>query len=294
MKYFFLILLFSLSSLAKPKIITSFSILAGLSQELAGDMIEVESLVKVGLDPHHFEPSARDIQKLKSADLILINGLNFEPWIEKLLSSQNLQSKTVILSRGVKPLSIEKTHHHQNHSDHESIDPHAWLTPNNALIYARNLTDALSKIEGLDQKKLSAHFNQFEAQMKSLNELVAQGKKKYSEKNPEIIISHSSLQYLLQEMGVRLLAIHKFNMEDRVDSKSAMNTAKMLSEKKVKVAFLENSVNSSYFQRLIKEYKLQLGGTLYSDSLSTDKSGPQSLSALLESNIKTIQAALIR
>ncbi|HAQ87766.1 MAG TPA: metal ABC transporter substrate-binding protein, partial [Pseudomonas sp.] len=144
MRYLFFVLTLwlplSLHAEEKLNVVTSFSILADLAQQVGGDRIELTNLVDADADAHVYEPSPDDAKALLRADLIVANGLGFEPWLERLLASSEPAGKRINASAGVVPLMLEE--------DGEKVpDPHAWQSLTNVEIYVRNITKALVQLD---------------------------------------------------------------------------------------------------------------------------------------------------
>ena len=143
----------TLQAEAKFKVVTTFTVIQDIAQNVAGDAATVESITKPGAEIHEYEPTPKDIVKAQSADLILWNGLNLERWFERFF--QNIKDKpAVVVTEGITPLSIYEGPYK------DAPNPHAWMSPSNALIYVENIKNALVKYDpqnaGTYQKKCSS------------------------------------------------------------------------------------------------------------------------------------------
>ncbi len=122
----------------KPKVITTFTVIADIARNVAGDAAEVDSITKAGAEIHNYQPTPRDILKARDADLVLWNGLNLERWFEKFLTNLN-DVPSAVVSDGVTPISIS------GGAYDGKPNPHAWMSPENALIYVENIRKALTR-----------------------------------------------------------------------------------------------------------------------------------------------------
>lgn len=129
----------SLSAAEKARVVTTFSILADITREIGGDDIQLTNLVGADADAHVFEPAPAQVRAVLEADLVIANGLGFEPWLERLLASGEARGTRIDASKGVVPITVLE-------HDQRLVDPHAWQSLGNAEIYARNITQALVQL----------------------------------------------------------------------------------------------------------------------------------------------------
>lgn len=273
----------SFANAKKIKVVTSFSVLAALASEILSDQAEVTSLVRGNTDPHHFEPSIQDIQKLKSADLIIKNGFQFEPWMDKLLKAQNLDSRSVELTKGLTALPLPGTK--------KGKDPHAWLSAENALIYATNLRERVRTMDDLDQNLIDKNHRNFQERTQKLILEMKAFKNRVKDQAPTILSAHESLSYLGRELGLQVISVHSYNISDFDNSKKIRSIYQSAGEKKIAAAFAEKSVSSPLFDRIVKESGLKTGDPLYTESVP-NISSPQAFSEMLAHNVQTIMKVL--
>lgn len=271
---FLTILIFSFSALAKPTVLTSFSIIESITQDLAGDLAQVETIVPFGQDPHHFEPTAKDIQKMMKADLIVLNGLGFEHDLEHLLKSKNILTKTLVATTGMQKIFIEK----------QVADPHAWLSVENAMIYAENISRVLIKLIPNGEKQILENQKIFLSKINLIKKQRDDFKIKNQTNVLSILCTHDSLGYFSQDLGFKVVPAENYKLDQSHDAKTFANISKSLKEKQIKAAFIESSVRSATFDRLVKESQIQLGGTLYTESLSAKDGPANTYIKLLEHN----------
>ena len=270
----------------KPKIpvVTSFSILGDITQKIGGEHIQVIALVGPDEDAHTYEPSPDDAKALLNAKVIVKNGLGFEPWLDRLVSSTETKATVVTASEGVAAHSMEE--------DGEIIpDPHAWHDLANAKLYVNNITRALIKADPADQADYTRNS---QAYLKALDRLQAEAKTKLGhlpEGNRSIVTSHDAFGYLGQAYGIDFMAPQGLSTEREPSAAEVATLIRQIRDDKVKAVFMENIKDSRLLQQIADESGAHIGGTLYSDALASK--GPASnFLGLFEYNLNTLHAAL--
>ena len=270
----------------KPKIpvVTSFSILGDITQKIGGEHIQVIALVGPDEDAHTYEPSPDDAKALLNAKVIVKNGLGFEPWLDRLVSSTETKATVVTASEGVAAHSMEE--------DGEIIpDPHAWHDLANAKLYVNNITRALIKADPADQADYTRNS---QAYLKALDRLQAEANTKLGhlpEGNRSIVTSHDAFGYLGQAYGIDFMAPQGLSTEREPSAAEVATLIRQIRDDKVKAVFMENIKDSRLLQQIADESGAHIGGTLYSDALASK--GPASnFLGLFEYNLNTLHAAL--
>ena len=283
----FLVMGSSLSLAAEnPKIpvVTSFSILGDITRKIGGEHIQVMALVGPDEDAHTYEPSPDDAKALLNARLIIKNGLGFEPWLDRLVTSTETRATLVTASEGVTAHSMEE--------DGAIIpDPHAWHDLANAKLYVNNITRALIEADPADQADFTRNS---QAYLKALDHLQAQAKTKLGNLpagNRRIVTSHDAFGYLGQAYGIDFMAPQGLSTEREPSAAEVAALIRQIRDDKVKAVFMENIKDSRLLQQIADESGAQIGGTLYSDALASK--GPAStFLGLFEYNLDTLNAAL--
>ena len=270
----------------KPKIpvVTSFSILGDITQKIGGEHIQVIALVGPDEDAHTYEPSPDDAKALLNAKVIVKNGLGFEPWLDRLITSTETKATVVTASECVAAHSME--------DDGEVIpDPHAWHDLANAKLYVNNITRALIKADPADQADYTRNSQTY---LKALDSLQAQAKIKLSglpAGNRRIVTSHDAFGYLGQAYGIDFMAPQGLSTEREPSAAEVAALIRQIRDDKVKAVFMENIKDSRLLQQIADESGAHIGGTLYSDAMASK--GPAStFLGLFEYNLNTLHAAL--
>jgi zinc/manganese transport system substrate-binding protein len=277
----------------KLKIIASFSILADITKAITGDAVDVTSLVEPEADLHHFEPRPHDIKRLLEADLVIVNGLGFEPWLDRVKPKAKKTPLWAVASDGVLPLPFD----HHDHSDHsaseaEAVDPHAWQDVNNARLYAKNIATALITLDpdrrALYLENLARYDNALEKLDREVKQAIAAippGKRK-------IVTTHDAFGYFETAYGLKMIAPLGVGIEAQPSAKDIARIIRQIRDEAIPAIFLETAIDPRLAEQLASETGVKIGGTLYADTLS-QKNGPAgTYITMMETNIRTLTNAL--
>jgi zinc/manganese transport system substrate-binding protein len=274
----------SLQAAEKLQVVTSFSILADLTREVGGDHVELTNLVDADADAHVYEPSPDDAKALLRADLIIANGLGFEPWLERVLASSEPKGKRINASAGVVPLMLDK--------DGERVpDPHAWQSLTNAEIYVRNIAKALGELDPANvdvyNQRGDAYLTRLHALLKkadaSIGSLPASQRK--------VVTSHDAFGYLGQAWQLQFIAPQGLSTHDEPSAAEVAALIRQIRSEGVRAVFVENIRDPRLIRQIADEAGAKVGGTLYSDALASE--GPASTYlGMFEHNLDTLMAAL--
>ncbi|MEL7559069.1 metal ABC transporter substrate-binding protein [Stutzerimonas chloritidismutans] len=276
----------SLHAEEKLDVVTSFSILADLVQHVGGDRIQVTNLVDADADAHVYDPSPDDAKALLRADLIVANGLGFEPWLESLLASSEPAGKRINASAGVVPLMLEE--------DGEQVpDPHAWQSLTNVEIYVRNITKAFVQLdpdhrEGYEARR-DAYLGRLHALLKRADAQIAS----LPASQRKVVTSHDAFGYLGQAWQLAFIAPQGLSTHDEPSAAEVAGLIRQLRREGVRAVFVENIRDPRLIEQIAEEAGATVGGTLYSDALASE--GPASTYlGMFEHNLDTLMAALKR
>ncbi len=274
----------SLSAAEKLQVITSFSILADITQQIGGDYIELRNLVGADADAHVYAPSTEDAKAVLDADLIIANGLGFEPWLDRLIASSDAAGTRIDASAGVLPLMLDE--------DGEKVpDPHAWQNLANAEIYVRNITKALSQIDPTNAALYAYRSEAYISQIRALLSEARAGLGQLPQAQRTIITSHDAFGYLGQAYGLKFIAPQGLSTEDEPSAAEVAALIRQIRADGVRAVFVENIRDPRLIQQIAAEGGAKVGGTLYSDALASE--GPaSSYLGMFEHNLATLLAAL--
>jgi zinc/manganese transport system substrate-binding protein len=281
---FSLMMSMSLSAAEKLQVVTSFSILADMTQHVGGEHIQITNMVGPDADAHTYEPTPNDAQALLKAKIIIKNGLGFEPWLDRLVASSDAQAPVITASRGVIPRDLDE--------DGETVaDPHAWHNLANAELYVGNITKALIAADPANEADYQRNST---AYLKQIYALLAEAKAKLGALPPgnrKIVTSHDAFGYLGQAYGIDFMAPQGLSTEREPSAAEVAALITQIRQAKVKAVFMENIKDARLLKQIADESGAQIGGTLYSDALAT--TGPAStFTGLFEYNLNTLYNAL--
>ncbi|MBZ4212036.1 MAG: metal ABC transporter substrate-binding protein [Rhodoferax sp.] len=252
-------------------VVATFSILGDLVKVVGGDRVAVTTLAGPDADAHEFNPSPAHAKAVFNARLFVLNGLNFEPWAQKLAKSAGYKGDTVVASQGVKPRQLATESGHT----HGETDPHAWQNPLNVILYVNNIASRLAKLDPSGAVKYRANaevyakqLRAFDAQAKSRFDAIAADKRK-------VITSHDAFGYLSARYGITMLAPEGISTDAEPSAKHVAELIRQIKREEIKAVFVENMSNRKLIDQLSKDAGVTVGASLYSDALS-DASGPAS------------------
>lgn len=285
------------AALAEPlKVVASFSIIGDFAQNVGGDRIELTTLVGPDGDAHVYEPSPADAVKMSKADVVLVNGLQFEGFLQRLVEASATKATVVELTKGVVPIKMKQGHDHAAESDghnHGDLDPHAFQSIANAKIYVKNIADAFCAADaaGCDSYKANAttytaKLDKAEAEVKAAVAEIPQDKR-------TIITSHDAFGYFENAYGLTFLAPEGISTEAEA---SAADVAALISQvrgDKASAIFVENITNPRLVEQIASETGIKVGGTLYSDALSKADGPAATYIDMMKNNIATITGAIL-
>ena len=304
--------LFATSAHAEPMpVVTSFTILADMTRQIGGERVQVHSLVGENGNAHAFQPSPSDARRLGSAKLVIINGLGFEGWIERLVRASGYPGKVAVASAGIKALDMpEGCHHHHHHGEHGhdhahhhdhdhghshahgGSDPHAWQDAGNALQYVDNITAALSEADPDGKAFYASNAERYKGEIKALDAAIRQAFAALPEARRRVVTSHDAFAYFGRAYGMKFIAPLGINSEVEPSAREVGWLIRQIRQEQIPAVFMENITDPRLIERISKESGARLGGTLYSDSLS-DKNGPApTYLKMMRYNADTLSAAL--
>jgi zinc/manganese transport system substrate-binding protein len=259
----------------KVKAVSSFSILADLIRQIGGDRVDVTALAGPNADMHAFQPTPADAKAVAAADLVVINGLGFEGWADRLVKSSGYKKQPVIASKGIKSLAAEDDKHGHGGKGHAQgrADPHAWQAVANVKTYVANIRDALIAVDAGGKADYESAAGDY---LKKLDALEAEIKGAFADVPKtmrRVITSHDAFRYYGNAYGIAFLSPQGVTGNSEPTAKDVGALIRQIKREKVKAVFVENISSPRLIETIAKESGASMGGTLYSDALS-DPSGP--------------------
>ncbi|KAL1043386.1 metal ABC transporter substrate-binding protein [Haemophilus influenzae] len=258
--------LFAMQANAKFKVVTTFTVIQDIAQNVAGNAATVESITKPGAEIHEYEPTPKDIVKAQSADLILWNGLNLERWFERFF--QNVKDKpAVVVTEGIQPLSIYEGPYK------DAPNPHAWMSPSNALIYIENIKNALVKYDPQNAAVYEKNAADYAQKIKQLDEPLRAKLAQIPESQRWLVTSEGAFSYLAKDYNLKEGYLWPINAEQQGTPQQVRKVIDLVRKNNIPVVFSESTISAKPAQQVAKESGAKYGGVLYVDSLSA-KNGP--------------------
>ncbi|MGJ8531944.1 MAG: metal ABC transporter substrate-binding protein [Alphaproteobacteria bacterium] len=250
----------------KMKVVTTFTVIADMAANVAGDAAEVVSVTKPGAEIHGYEPTPQDIVRASDADLILWNGMNLELWFEQFLSNlKDIPAAT--LTDGINPIPIGAG------SYEGQPNPHAWMGLDNALIYIDNIVEAFAEHDpdnaAIYAKNAAAYKDQLRATIEPLREQVA----KIPEAERWLVTCEGAFSYLARDFGMKELYLWPMNADQVGTPQQVRAVIDGVRDNDIPVVFCESTVNTAPAKQVARETGAAYGGELFVDSLS-EANGP--------------------
>ncbi len=250
----------------KLTVLTTFTVIADMTSNVAGDSANVLSVTKPGAEIHNYQPTPKDIAKAKDVDLVLWNGMNLELWFEKFLSHLEGIPHAVVTD-GIEPIGISQGPYTGK------PNPHAWMSPTDALIYIDNITAAMSKV---DPDNADTYQNNAQAYKTKITNAIEPLKTKLNtidESERWLVTSEGAFSYLARDFGLNELYLWPINADAQGTPLQVKHVIDKVREHNIPAVFSESTVSDKPAKQIARETNSHYGGVLYVDSLS-EQDGP--------------------
>ena len=279
----------------KIRVVATFSVIGDMVANVAGDRVDLVTLVGPAGDTELFKPSLADGKSVAEAKIVFMNDLNdeFEPWLEPLLKSVKFGGSKIVVSRGAKTYSSSEERAPRNKAA-EEIDQHAWLDPKNGVIYVRNIAAALAKS---DPANAPDYRTRAAAYIKELQDLDAWAKAEMAAVPPakrRILSSHDSLQYLAKAYGITMLSINGWTNNSEASAAELASLSQQIRREGIHALFLDSITDPRAMQQVAQETGATIGGTLYGDALSKPGGEADSYLNMVRHDVTTLTAGMMK
>ncbi|EDJ3679546.1 iron/manganese ABC transporter substrate-binding protein SitA [Salmonella enterica subsp. enterica serovar Give] len=245
----------------KFKVITTFTVIADMAKNVAGDAAEVSSITKPGAEIHEYQPTPGDIKRAQGAQLILANGLNLERWFARLY--QHLSGvPEVVVSTGVKPMGITEGPYNGK------PNPHAWMSAENALIYVDNIRDALVKYDPDNAQIYKQNAERYKAKIRQMADPLRAELEKIPADQRWLVTSEGAFSYLARDNDMKELYLWPINADQQGTPKQVRKVIDTIKKHHIPAIFSESTVSDKPARQVARESGAHYGGVLYVDSLS--------------------------
>lgn len=271
---------------SKPKVLTTFTVIADMARAVAGDQLVVESITRIGAEIHGYEPTPSDLAKAQDAQLLLYNGMNLERWFEQFLG--NLQGvPAVVLTEGIEPIPIAAGPYT------DKPNPHAWMSPQNALIYVENIRRAFVELDPENADIYNANAASYSAQLQAIDQRLRADLERVPPGQRYLVSCEGAFSYLAQDYGLQEIYMWPINAEQQFTPKQVQRVIEQVKSNNVPTIFCETTVSDEGQRQVAKTTGARFGGSLYVDSLSTPSGPVPTFIDLLEYDVQTITQGLL-
>ncbi|KXU37367.1 iron-binding protein [Cephaloticoccus capnophilus] len=266
---------------AKLRVVTTFTILQDLAQNVAGDCAVVESITKPGAEIHGYEPTPQDIIKAQQADLVLWNGLGLELWFERFFVRLK-DVPSVVLSAGVTPIAIAEGPYSGR------PNPHAWMSPRAALVYIENVRAALVAHDPANAATYNANAAAYGAQFAAVEADLRARLSRIPAAQRWLVTSEGAFSYLAHDFGMKELFLWAVNADQQGTPQQVKKVIDAVRANAIPVIFSESTISDKPARQVARETGIRYGGTLYVDSLTAADGPAPTLLRLIGYNAEVI------
>ncbi|WP_067244353.1 metal ABC transporter substrate-binding protein [Microbacterium resistens] len=268
----------------RPRVLTTFTVLADIARNVAGDHLAVESITKAGAEIHGYEPTPGDIRRAADADLILDNGLNLELWFAQFV--EELDVPHVVVSDGVEVMDITADAYAG------TPNPHAWMSPLNVQLYVDNMVDAFRELDPSHADDYAANGEAYKAELQTVQDELVAELSTLPESQRALVTCEGAFSYLARDAGLAERYIWPVNAEQQATPQQIAATIEFVQAHDVPAVFCESTVSDRPMKQVVEATGAVFGGTLYVDSLSEADGPVPTYLDLIRHDADTIARAL--
>lgn len=286
----------------KMQAIASFSILADIVTQVGGERVDVHTLVPAMADTHVFQPTPRDARAVAGADVLVANGLNFEPWLDRLVAASGFKGRRVDASDGIAPLALRSSHDHGHKHDHgpkagakgRIDDPHLWHDLIRMQAYIGNIATGLAAADPAHADHYRARGAAYAAELRDLDAWAAAEIDKIPQAQRKVITQHDAFGYLAARYRIAFMAPQGVTTQAEASAEAVGRLVRQIKRENVQALFFENIANPRLIDQIAREAKVKVGGRLYSDALSPPGGEADSFVKMYRLNITRLIEAMKR
>lgn len=266
----------------------SFSILGDVIKNVGGDLVTVNVIVGENQDTHVYEPTPGDNILIINSDLVIINGLSFETWFERLVSASGYKKPVIVASQGI---PFHKMMEPQI-SNAPVPDPHVWNDVQHVIIWVHNIKKALQELDPQNTLTYEQNARLYLEELQKLDQWVKDQFKGVPKESCKVITAHDAFNYFEKAYGLVFLSPQGLSTTDEPSAHEMASLIKQINKENITTIFVENISSQRLIQQLATETGAKIGGTLYSDALSTPQEPASTYIKLMQSNVQTLARSL--
>lgn len=280
----------------KPTVVATFSVLADMVANVAGDHVDLVTIVGPDGDTELYQPTLADSRTVAAARIVFMNDLNdeFEPWLEPLLKQAGFTGTKVVASRGAKTITGEEEHPISGKEAAPVIDQHAWLDPKNGIVYVKNIAQALARVDPANAADYQARASAYIKQLQTVDAWLRTEMAAVPVAKRRIIASHDLLQYLAKACGITLISINGWTNKSEPSAAELARLAQQIKAEHVRALFLDSITDPRAMERIAKETGATIAGTLYGDLLSKPGGEAGTYIEMVRHDVATLKAGMLK
>jgi zinc/manganese transport system substrate-binding protein len=270
----------------RPRAVATFSILGDFVRNVGGPRVELATLVGPNGDVHVYAPTPGDVKTIAVANIILVNGLGLEGWIDRLITTSATRAPVVVTSRGIRPRDGGRS------QDYGVSDPHAWQSVVNAKIYVENIRDGLVAADQSGERTYQDNASAYLAKLDALDTEIKTAIAAIPASRRKVITTHDAFGYFAEDYGIQFIAPEGLSTEAEPSARDIAKLIEQIRRENVPAVFIENITDPRLLQRIAAETGVRIGGELYSDALSPPDGPAATYIAMMRSNVRELTSAL--
>ncbi len=274
-------------------VLASTSVLADIAQNIAGDRVQVQSLLPIGADPHAYQPVPSDVAKISASDLLILNGLEYEHFIESLLENAGGERVIVEATHGLTPREdhADETESSTNHA-HEAGDPHLWLDPNLVITYVENIRNGLIQVDPAGKEIYTANAEKYIAQLKDLDAWIVEQVNQIPAERKLLVTNHESLNYFAKRYGFEVVdtILPSFSSEASASAQEIASAIDAIKNSGAPAIFLGEIENANLANQIASETGVKVIDNLYVESLSAGEPAETYIDMMKHNVTQIVQA----
>ncbi len=299
-------------------VVATFSILGDMVKRIGGEHVALTTLVGPDGDTHVYQPTPADARAVSEAKILVVNGLRFEGWLDRLIDASNFRGVRVVATHGIEPIAFEDDHDkhddhgkhaeddHKGHDDHDkhaeggdhkdhdhgTFDPHAWQSLRNAAVYADNIAAALAKADPANAAAFRRNREAYAAEIEALDSEIREIVARLPAASRTVVTSHDAFRYFGRDYGLTFLAPQGLSTESEASAKDVVRLIRQIRDGGIRAVFIENVADPRLLKRIADETGAVIGGTLYPGALSGPDGPAPTYLDMMRHNAMTLARAL--
>ena len=288
-------------------VVATFSILGDMVKRIGGEHVALTTLVGPDGDTHVYRPTPADARAVSEAKILVVNGLQFEGWLDRLIDASNFRGVRVVATHGIEPIAFEDEHdNHDDHGKHDkhaeadhrdghghgAFDPHGWQSLRNAAVYADNIAAALTEADPANAVAFQRNREAYAAEIEALDSEIRKIVAGLPAASRTVVTSHDAFQYFGRDYGLTFVAPQGLSTESEASAKDVVRLIRQIRDEGIRAVFIENVADPRLLKRIADETGAAIGGTLYPGALSGPDGPAPTYLDMMRHNAMTLARAL--